>query len=402
MAKFLFVVPPFIGHINPTLGIGGELLSRGHEVIWIGIKEIPKSFIPKGGKFIVPHQYLEDNKDIIDEILEKQDNGPSIYGADILKFAMEETYIPFSNFLMNPILEIIDEYKPDLIINDETMFCGAIAAVIKNIPYATSIAVPPGLFQPVGIMPKVEQWQTNLVLELQKKYGITGENKITNSSILNLSYTSKEFIVRNDFPDHYKFVGPIVKGRPVVGDLKWEKLLESDKPKVYISIGTLLKKSRKTFFSKIVEAIANLDIVVIVATDSDVLEEWPDNFIVESFVPQSELLTLVDVVIYHGGFNTVNESLLNGVPMILLPMAYDQFYIASLVVYSGSGIRLKFKRSKALDIRNALLEVINNTEYKNAALKIGARLKEGGGTNKATNYLEELVVEHEVNLNTHG
>ena len=115
MAKFLFVVPPFIGHINPTLGIGAELLLRGHSVTWVGIKEINNAFIPIGGSFIVPHEELKGKENIIDEILEKQDNGPTIHGVEIFKFAMEETYIPFCNFLVPGILRIIDEFKPDVI-----------------------------------------------------------------------------------------------------------------------------------------------------------------------------------------------------------------------------------------------------------------------------------------------
>lgn len=40
MSKFLFVVPPFFGHINPSLSIGRTLLEKGHEVAWAGLTEI--------------------------------------------------------------------------------------------------------------------------------------------------------------------------------------------------------------------------------------------------------------------------------------------------------------------------------------------------------------------------
>ena len=36
MSRFLFVVPPLTGHVNPTASVGGELLARGHEVAWVG------------------------------------------------------------------------------------------------------------------------------------------------------------------------------------------------------------------------------------------------------------------------------------------------------------------------------------------------------------------------------
>jgi MGT family glycosyltransferase len=389
MSKFLFIVPPFIGHINPTLGIGSELLRRGHEVTWIGIKELPKENIPEGGNFIVPLE-LKEHENEINVIMEKQDNGHDMRGAEVLKFAMEETYIPFCNFIVSGILRIIDDFQPDVVVHDENMFAGAICAVLKKIPYVTSIAVPPGILQPSGILPKVEEWQTQTIINLQKKFGIKGESKIINSPNMNMVYTSREFIGNIPFPDHYKFVGPIVKGRPKVCEFDFDELRKSDLPKIYVSLGTVLNKVRKEFFAKIIEALADQPVTVIAATIPDIFDKWPDNFIVRSFVPQSELLPYVDAVIYHGGFNTVNETLLHGIPMIIIPLAYDQFHIATLVVNSGSGLRLKFRRLKSEDIKTALREILQNPKYKQAALKIEDTLKSAGGTDKATDYLEEF------------
>ena len=390
MPKFLFIVPPFTGHINPTLGIGSELLSRGHEVIWIGIIQLHEKNIPEGGSFIVPKE-LQMYENEINGIMQKQDNGHDMVGVEALKFAMEETYIPFCNYIVDGILRIIDEIHPDVIVHDENMFAGAICAVLKKIPYVTSIAVPPGILQPSGVLPKVEEWQTRLIIDMQKKFGIEEESKIINSPHMNLVYTSKEFIGNIHFPDHYKFVGPIIKGRPKVGDFNFNELKKSDRPKIYVSLGTVLNKIRKEFFAKIIDALADQPVTVIAVTSPDIFDKWPDNFIVRSFVPQSELLPFIDVVIYHGGFNTVNETLLHGIPMIIIPLAYDQFHIASLVVNSGSGLRLKYRRLKPEDIKNALDEILQNPKYKLAASKIGNTLKSAGGTDKAADYLEEFV-----------
>ncbi|MEV6628762.1 glycosyltransferase, partial [Amycolatopsis sp. NPDC051114] len=40
MARFLFVVPPLVGHINPAAGVAAELAARGHEVAWAGHEEL--------------------------------------------------------------------------------------------------------------------------------------------------------------------------------------------------------------------------------------------------------------------------------------------------------------------------------------------------------------------------
>ncbi|GDY39982.1 hypothetical protein SANT12839_008640 [Streptomyces antimycoticus] len=38
--RFLFVVPPLVGHVNPTLGVAAELTARGHQVAWAGMPEV--------------------------------------------------------------------------------------------------------------------------------------------------------------------------------------------------------------------------------------------------------------------------------------------------------------------------------------------------------------------------
>ncbi len=46
MSRFLFVVPPLTGHVNPTASVGGELLARGHEVAWVGHPGTLKPLLP--------------------------------------------------------------------------------------------------------------------------------------------------------------------------------------------------------------------------------------------------------------------------------------------------------------------------------------------------------------------
>lgn len=37
MSRFLFVVPPLVGHVNPAAGVAAELARRGHTVAWAGV-----------------------------------------------------------------------------------------------------------------------------------------------------------------------------------------------------------------------------------------------------------------------------------------------------------------------------------------------------------------------------
>ena len=51
--RVLFVVPPFTGHINPTVAVAHELVGRGHQVAWTGVPgEATQGPLPDGATFL--------------------------------------------------------------------------------------------------------------------------------------------------------------------------------------------------------------------------------------------------------------------------------------------------------------------------------------------------------------
>jgi UDP:flavonoid glycosyltransferase YjiC (YdhE family) len=65
-----------------------------------------------------------------------------------------------------------------------------------------------------------------------------------------------------------------------------------------------------------------------------------DNMAGAEFLSQASVLPHVDLVITHGGNNTVTESLFFGKPMVLLPLFWDQYDNAQRIHESGLGVRL--------------------------------------------------------------
>ena len=53
MAKFIFIVPPFSGHVNPTLSLGAILLQHDHQVAWISVDPMLHKELPKGGEILL-------------------------------------------------------------------------------------------------------------------------------------------------------------------------------------------------------------------------------------------------------------------------------------------------------------------------------------------------------------
>lgn len=386
------MVPPFFGHISPTLSVGAALLSRGHQVYWVGLRDLPKGRLPEGGEFVVPHEVLCDHQEELEWILRRQDDGPTIGGAEVLKLALEETYIPFARMLMKGLPEIVNRFKPDLIINDCISFAGAICAYKMNIPYVTTTPVPPDVMGSAMDMPKIREWQEGLIMGLQQEFGIEADRPIIHSNRMNIVFTSREFAGMDDPPEWMQFVGP-VRGRPDEGPFDWERLERSQWPKVFVSLGTLLVDIRAAFFKKMVEAFGGQPITIVAATDVSTLPEWPENFIVQSYVPQSKVMEKMDAVICHGGFNTVNDAIMHRLPILITPIAYDHFHTAELIEQAGCGRCIRYKRMRISDLWLTVNQLIKNETYRQAASLMRDSFILAGGSAKAADLLEEMVVE---------
>ena len=70
---------------------------------------------------------------------------------------------------------------------------------------------------------------------------------------------------------------------------------------------------------------------------ANTLGELPSNVAFRDFVPGREVLARASLHITHGGCNSVHETLLAGVPMVLIPQAYDQFPLARAIEVLGRG-----------------------------------------------------------------
>ena len=65
-----------------------------------------------------------------------------------------------------------------------------------------------------------------------------------------------------------------------------------------------------------------------------------DNMVGAQMLPQTKVIPQVDLVISHGGNNTVTETLHFGKPLIVLPLFWDQYENAQRMDELGFGIRL--------------------------------------------------------------
>jgi zeaxanthin glucosyltransferase len=141
-------------------------------------------------------------------------------------------------------------------------------------------------------------------------------------------------------PSSARFVGASVRRtREPGGELARLWGATSSLPRIYVSLGSFLS-ARSDVLRRIVSAFRSLPVPLVVAagvTPRDALGDVPDGWHIASYLPQPEVLRSCDLVVCHGGNNTVTEALWAGVPLLVSPLATEQFAGAEDVRRAGLG-----------------------------------------------------------------
>ena len=314
-----------------------------------------------------------------------------MYGIDSIKFLYEEVLVPLNRYMYDGIRQWLLQFAPDVVIIDHQMFSGAVAARQLQIPYATSVTAPAAI-KVMDELPKVHEWEQNQIIALQQELGWPGEQSLDCSDALTMVFTSRLFFGDMALAPHFRFTGPVIHNRKVQAEFDWERFYKAPEPRILVSIGTTFDHEyKKNFFAKVTEALGGTDVTVVVVSDRDIFESIPDNFIIQRQVPQLELLPHLQAVVCHGGHNTVCETLSHGLPMVVIPIAYDQSHVAGRVVRLGAGLRLNFNRFKARHLAEAVSEILQQDSFRQAASLIRSSFEETGGVKAAAIHLEALL-----------
>jgi MGT family glycosyltransferase len=199
---------------------------------------------------------------------------------------------------------------------------------------------------------------------------------------------------RSTLPNNFYYAGPFVDetARPVV-EFPWNRL--DGRPFIYASLGTVKKNGHLSVFRLIAEACKGLDLQLVISLgdryEPEIGDELPGNPLVVRYAPQLELLKRAKLVITHGGPNTVFEALMEGKPMIAIPMAHDQPAIADRLARLKVAEVLRIENLSAMQLRLALEKLLYDASYSNAAMEVGARIRSERGLERATEIIERFV-----------
>ena len=164
-----------------------------------------------------------------------------------------------------------------------------------------------------------------------------------------------------------------------------------ERPNVFCSLGTL-QGGRLPIFRMVADACRERGLALTVAhggkLDADEAASLSGDVRVEAFVPQRAVIRTSSAVVTHGGLNTVLDALAAGVPLVVVPLAFEQGAIASRVARSGAGIVVSRRRLTAVRLAAALGELLDTASYRERAAALRDEIALAGGVDRAVGLIE--------------
>lgn len=115
-----------------------------------------------------------------------------------------------------------------------------------------------------------------------------------------------------------------------------------------------------------------------------------DNMVGEQMLPQTKVIPQVDLVISHGGNNTVTETLHFGKPLIVLPLFWDQYENAQRIDELGFGVRLDTYAFEDTELTDAVDTLIADTALRQRLSDIGAAIRNRDGLRVGADVIERV------------
>ncbi len=409
------------GPTNNCVGIGDVLRRRGHRVVFIveesfagtleaqGFEERLMRLTPPPETEEAPGQFWKDFIRDTAPVFRKST-------AEQLGEFIAPTFqalIDGARYVDDRLLEIFDELQPDLVVEDNVVTFPALIACGR--PWARIVSCNPTEVKDPEVPPPFsglpvagrggweEYWVAYREAHREVHAGFSefcqergapplpADDFIHESPWLNMYLYPDEVDYRRAYPlgETWHNLQASVRATDPAWELP-ERLRGGEGPLLYLSLGSL-GSADVELMRKLVAELAETPYRVVVSKGPQADRfELADNMAGEEFLPQTEILPQVDLVITHGGNNTVTESLYFGKPMVALPIFWDQHDNAQRLQETGFGVRLDTYRHSGAELTAAIEHLLADQELAAALRNTSRRLWAARGTEVAADLIERV------------
>jgi zeaxanthin glucosyltransferase len=411
MKHFGIISPPVSGHIHPFAALGRELIARGHRVTYLQMADLEEKIRSEEIDF-EPIGLTDHPRGSLPQSLSRLGQ---LKGLAALRFTINAV-ARTSVMVCRDAPDAIRRAGINALLVDQMEPAGGAVAEHLGLPFITvcnalainrdPVAPPPftdwtyrdsplaRLRNKVGYA--ASDWLTrpiaNVVAEYRKKWKLAALRSPDDSfsKLAQICQMPRAFdFPRTSLPEQFHYVGPLRRPRRTPVPFPWERL--DGRPLVYASLGTL-QNSREPIFRCFAEACASLNVQLVMSHGGGLTHQQvanlPGDPLVVSYAPQAELLARARLTITHAGLNTVLDSLANGVPLITIPITYEQPAIARRVEWTGSGRSIALSKLDTPGLRQLAEKMLGEQNYRDAAARLGTGIAKAGGVTVAADRVE--------------
>jgi MGT family glycosyltransferase len=405
------------GPTNNCVGIGNVLRERGHRVVFIveesfagtledrGFEEARMRLQPPAEAEEEPGQFWKDFiRDTAPEFRK-----PTIEQLEGFLAPTWQALIDGARYVEPRLREIYDEVRPDVVVEDNVVAFPALPA--SDVPWVRIVSCNPLELKDPDLPPVFSGYRSDdragwdefwtehdrVLGPVHEEFGAWVEEQgapplrerdfIHESRFLNLYVYPSEADYRRSTPlgESWHRLDSCVR----TGEEAY-RVPDGDGRLVYLSLGSL-GSADVELMRRLIDVLGRTEYRVIVSKgpQHELLDLAP-NMVGAEFLPQPSILPKVDVVITHGGNNTVTECLHFGKPMIVLPLFWDQYDNAQRMQELGWGRRLPTYAFEEEDLVRAIDDLAADERAGRELGLLSGRLQGTPGTVRAADLIERL------------
>jgi UDP:flavonoid glycosyltransferase YjiC (YdhE family) len=422
MSSIIIASVPIHGHVTPLLSVAHHLVARGDKVRFLTGARFA-DVVTATGAIHLPLPADADFDDRVD-LNEQFPARAGLKGAKALVFDIEHVFIRPSRLQHDAVMAAHAADPADAVLTDPAFAGGAFllghprarrpAVVVGGVlplslasrdtaPYG--LGLPPakwfnrtrnaaltGLTRP--IFGRATRVADNMYRDL---HGVALPFAILDwvghaDAVVQFTVPAFEY-PRSDAPATLHFAGPISATGSQAPRPSWWADLDSGRPIIHVTQGTIANKDFNQLVAPTLEALAGDDVLVVVTTGGrplDTLPSLPANARAAEYLAYDELLPRTDVFVTNGGYGGVQYALRHGVPIVATGGKEDKPEVGGRVVWSGVGRRLRKEQPRPHALRRAIHDVLREPRYRDASRRIAADMAAAPGLDGLAAIIDSL------------
>lgn len=358
--RILFTTHGAYGHFHPIAPLALAAVGRGHDVL---VATGPGLTDWVAGCGLRTFAAGPDSDAVDAEV--------ALLPIDAARPAM---FHRFSTVAVPPMLadlmRVTKEWRPDVVVHEEGEYAAPLLAALAGLPCVTHSWAAPA--RPAG----ERLLYRELLAPIWAAHGAPSSPRTSGSLYLDCCpppYQNDEI----GSIEGVATIRPVLFDGPPAPVPPWLEALP--RLAAYVTFGTVSLFSRPEIIRAAVEAVQPLVAAVVVTTGpnpADVVPFASPNVHVVDYLPQSQILPRVDLVVSHGGAGTTLGALAYGLPHLVMPgLAPSQQRNAARTEAIGLG-RIASWDGPADDARRAAQELLVDPAYRDACRAAQASLEQ--------------------------